>query len=153
MPAVVQWFNATNTSQENSWDIGIVDAGDVSKEKTFYIWNNRSGTAAVSDMQNCTITTKDSAGGNTGELVLNKWIEMKCESMNETIFSSIGGAATRVIQAGGGAGAGIIKGTANDGTVANAVPNYAKIIVRANVPSNATAGNYAFLTRVAYQVT
>ncbi|MFB7817764.1 hypothetical protein ACFC0X_26790 [Paenibacillus chitinolyticus] len=152
MPAVVQWFNATNTSQENSWDIGPVDAGAASPDKTFYIWNNRGGGAAVSDMLNCTITTKDSAGGNTGELVLNKWIEVKCESMNETTFSQIGGANTRTIQAGGGAGAGIIKGTANDGTVANAVPNYAKITMHANVPSNATAGNYAFLTRVTYQV-
>ncbi|MFE4570064.1 hypothetical protein [Paenibacillus chitinolyticus] len=151
MPAVVQWYNATNTSQENSWDIGPVDAGTASPDKTFYIWNNRGGGAAVSDMLNCTITTKDSAGGNTGELVLNKWIEVKCESMNETTFSQIGGANTWTIQAGGGAGAGIIKGTANDGTVANAVPNYAKITMHANVPSNATAGNYAFLTRVAYR--
>ncbi|SEF95124.1 hypothetical protein [Paenibacillus sp. UNC499MF] len=152
MPAVVQWYNATNTSQENSWDIGPVDAGTASTEKTFYIWNNRGGTAAVSDMGGCTITTKDSAGGNTGELVLNKWIEMKCDSMNETTFSPIGGAAIRVIQAGGGAGAGIIKGTANDGTVANSVPNFAKITVRANVPANATAGNYAFLTRINYTI-
>ncbi|MBV6713966.1 hypothetical protein [Paenibacillus chitinolyticus] len=153
MPAVVQWYDATNTKQENSWDIGIVDAGNVSSDKTFYIWNNRSGTAAVSDMQNCTITTKDSAGGNTGELVVNRWIEVKCDSMNETTFSQIGGTNTRPIQAGGGAGAGIIKGTANDGTVANAIPNYAKITIHANVPSNATAGNFSFLTRVAYQVT
>ncbi|MVP00796.1 hypothetical protein [Paenibacillus lutrae] len=150
LPAV-QWFNASNTTQVSTWDIGTVDAGSVSSDTVFYIWNNRGGSAAISDMINCTITTKDSSGGNTGEIITNKWIKVKVDSMNETTYTPIGGTDTKVIQAGASAGAGTIKGTANDGTVSNSVANYAKVSLHANVPTTATAGNFSFLTRVFYQ--
>lgn len=149
---LVQWYDITNTTQKTEWQIGVVDAGSVSIDTTFLIWNNRGIGTDVSDMTNCTITTKDILGSNTGEVVMNKWIEARVDSMNETSFTPIGGTTTKIIQAGGTAGAGIIKGTANDGSL-GAVSNFAKVSLHANVPAVATAGSFTFLTRVAYQFT
>lgn len=149
---LVSWFDATNTTQKTEWQIGVVDAGSVSDDTMFLIWNNRGQKTDVSDMRNCTITTKDILGSNTGEVVLNKWIEVRNDSMNESSFTPVGGTTTKEVKAGGNAGAGIIKGTANDGSL-GAVENYVKLTLHANVPATATAGTFTFLTRIAYQFT
>ncbi|OBR67756.1 hypothetical protein A7K91_08455 [Paenibacillus oryzae] len=149
---LVQWYDITNATQKTEWQIGVVDAGSVSNEHTFLIWNNRGVNSDVSDMTNCTITTKDVLGSNTGEVVVNKWIEARVDSLNETVYTPIGGTTTKLVQAGGAAGAARIKGTANNGSL-TAVVNYAKISLHANVPATATAGNFTFLTRIAYQFT
>lgn len=151
---IVKWYDVGNNQQKTEWHIGIVDAGSVSQDTTFLIWNNRGGDEALSDMTNCTITTKDVLGGNTGEIVVNRWIEARVDTLNETDFTPVGGASTKVIQAGGlSAGdAGKIKGSVNDGSL-GATANYAKVTLHANVPATATAGNFTFLTRVAYQYT
>lgn len=153
MPApIVSWYNADNTTQVTQWDIGTVDAGSVSTAFEVLIWNNRGNASAVSDMTNTTITTKDSAGGNTGELVEDTWIEAKVVSLAEANFSPMGGTVTRDLK--GDAAdtpSGTIKGAANDGTKTNARPNFAQVSLRANVPPTATAGLVNFLTRVSYQ--
>ncbi|GBF32206.1 hypothetical protein DCCM_0397 [Desulfocucumis palustris] len=163
MPApLVSWYSADNVAQLTKWEIGTIDAGSISPMLGVLIWNNRGGTADVSTMTNCTITTKDSAGGDTGELVTNLWIEVKVDSMGETDFTGgkIGGPTTHVIQAGGNTtfndvttspNAKEILGVANDSSKTNAKGNYAQVSLRANVPATATAGNVNFLTRVAYQ--
>lgn len=148
----VSWYSRDNTTQETSWDIGTVDAGSISAEKGFLIWNNRAGSTDVSDMTNCTITTKDSAGGNTGELVTDQWIEVRVDSLSEGTFTKIGGTVTKAIRATAGTvPAGVIKGTANDGTVANAKANFCEVTLRAFPLPTATAGLVNFLTRVSYQ--
>ncbi len=149
---LVQWYDASNTNQYTEWPIGVVDAGSLSQPTTFLIWNNKGLGTDLSDMTNCTITTKDVLGSNTGEVVMNKWIEARVDSLSETTFTPVGGTTTKVVQAGGAAGAGRIKGTANDGSLGAEV-NYAKVTLRANIPSTATAGNFTFLTRIAYQFT
>jgi hypothetical protein len=149
---LVQWYDVSNTNQYTEWPIGVVDAGSPSKETTFLIWNNKGLGTDLSDMTNCTITTKDVLGSNTGEVVMNKWIEARVDSLSETTFTPVGGTITKIVQAGGAAGAGRIKGTANDGSL-GALVNYAKVTMRANIPSTATAGNFTFLTRIAYQFT
>lgn len=150
---IVSWYNLANDTQVTQWQLGTVDAGSVSPDITFLIWNNRGGTEDVSDMTNCTITTKDSAGGNTGELVEGKWIEVKVDTMSEVTFTPIGGTVTKSIKAANPAPAGTIKGTANDGTKTNSPQNFAQVTLHANVPAIATAGNVDFLLRVAYQYT
>lgn len=150
----VEWFNVDNTTAVTTWNLNTVDAGTISVATSFLIWNNRGLQTAVSDMESCTITTKDSAGGNTGELVSNKWIEVKVDTLSEATFSPIGGTVTKAIRAGGTVvTAGIIKGTVNDGTMVGAADNFAKVTLQANVPATATAGNVDFLTRVAYLYT
>lgn len=148
----VLWYSADNTAQELNWAIGTVDAGSYSPQKTFLIWNNRGGTSDLSDMTNCSITTKDNAGGNTGELVLDKWIEVKVDSMGEVDFTPVGGEVTKDVQA-ETASAKTISGMANDGNIAtpNTKKNFAKVTLRAHPPGTATAGNVSFLTRIAYQ--
>lgn len=149
----VFWYDSTNATQKTSWDIGTVDAGSTSPDTQFLIWNNRGGASALSDMTNCVITTKDSAGGNTGELVTNLWIEVRVDTLNETTFTKIGGTTTKVITAGGSMASGVISGAINDGnivTVATA-KNFCKVTLHAFPPATATAGNFSFLTRIAYQ--
>lgn len=149
---IVTFYNASNTTQQTEYAVGVVDAGTVSADTAFLIWNNRGGTADVADMTNCTITTKDSLGGNTGEPVINKWMEVRVDSLSETTFTAIGGTTTKLIQAGGlSAGdAGKIKGTINDGSV-GATSNYSRVTLHVNAPATATAGNFSILTRVSYQ--
>lgn len=150
---VVSFYSRDNTTQVTLWDIGTIDAGTVSDPPFgLLVWNNRGGTSAVSDMENTTITTKDTAGGNTGDLVTNTWIEVRVDSLSESTFSAIGGTVTRPLRATDGTvAAGVIKGTANDGTKTNAIANFSEVSLRANVPGTATAGLYEFLVRISYQ--
>lgn len=146
---IVSWYTSDNNTQVTQWDIGTVDAGSLSAEFIVLIWNNRGGSSAVSDMTNCTITTKDNSGGNNGELVTNTWIETKPDG--EASFTAIGGTVTKDIKAvNASAAAKTIKGDINTALVTNTV-NFAKLTLRANVPPTATAGLVNFLTRVSYQ--
>lgn len=150
MPApIVSWWNSTNTTQMTSWDTGVVDAGTVGPDTQFLIWNNRGGATAVSDMTNCVITTKDISGGNTGDVVVERWVEVRVDKLGETTFTPIGGTVTHPI--GNGVTAQTISGAANDGTTANSNANYSSITLHWAVPSTATAGQRNWLTRVSYQ--
>jgi hypothetical protein len=171
----VTWLKEDNVTPFPEWKIGTIDAGSTSPSVTVLVWNNRASLAGVdaggkevdlSTMTNCSITTKDELGGDTGELVINKWIQSRIDSMGEGDFTEMGGLSTRVIQAGGNTtftytgsttpvttspNAKEILGVANDGSVANSAGNFCKVSLRAKVPGTATAGNVKFLTRVAYQ--
>lgn len=158
----VQWFSQDNVTQLTKWEIGTIDAGSTSPTLTVLIWNNRGGTADLSTMTNCSITTKDSAGGDTGELVTNKWIEARVDSISGDDFGAVGGTTTKVIQAGGNTvnvdgtftpNAKEILGVKNDASAGNSKGNYSQVTLRAKVPATATAGNVNFLTRCAYQYT
>lgn len=150
MPApIVSWYDASNTTQQTSWDTGVVDAGSVGPNTQFLIWNNRAGATAVSDMTSCVITTKDTSGGNTGDVVVEKWVEVKVDELGEGTFTAIGGTTTHPI--GNGITAQTISGAANDGTLASADANYCLLTLHWAVPATATAGQRNWLTRVAYQ--
>lgn len=150
MPApIVSWYNSTNTIQQTSWDTGVVDAGSVGPNTQFLIWNNRGGVTAVSDMTNCVITTKDTSGGNTGDVVTERWVEVRVDKLVEVTFTAIGGTTTHPI--GNGVTAQTIAGAANDGTTANSNANYSSLTLRWVPPSTATAGARNWLTRVSYQ--
>ncbi|MCY8119629.1 hypothetical protein MOC55_13875 [Bacillus spizizenii] len=156
----VNWRKQDNSGAVSSWNIGTIDAGTPSSDFGVLIWNNFGGTTDLSTMTNCTITTKDSAGGNTGELVTNQWVQVTVVSAGETGRTNIGGLTTHPIQASGNTtnedgtfspNANEILGVKNNGNKESAKGNFAEVILRADVPGNATAGNVAFLTRVAYQ--
>jgi len=147
---IISWYDETNSNQVTSWNIDRVDAGNVSEDTTFLIWNNKGGTEAVADMTECGITTKDSSGGNTGDIITKKWIEVKVDSLNESTFTPIGGTTIKTIGAAGTEG--VISGGVNDGTT-SATQNFAKLTLHANVPSSALSGNVSFLTRVVYKYT
>jgi hypothetical protein len=156
----VSWYKTDNVTQLTKWEIGTIDAGSTSPSLGVMIWNNRGGTADLSTMTNCTITTKDSGGGDTGELVVNVWIEARVDSMAETKFTKIGGTVTKALQAGGNTtnvtgtyspNSKEILGAQNDSSQNNSKGNFALVTLQASVPATATAGNVNFLTRVAYQ--
>jgi len=173
---LVSWYAETNGDNEQvtRWDLGIVDASQVSQDFTFLIWNNRKGTEDVPDMQNAVIMTKDELGGNTGELVEGQWIEVKVDQI-DTTFHPIGWdvvanqAVSRPIKTLGSTtnedgtftpnvpphttqnGEISILGVKNDGTLENAQGNYVKVSLHCRVPGNASAGAVNFRTRVTYQ--
>lgn len=150
MPApIVSWYDSTNTTQQTSWNAGTVDAGSVGADTEFLIWNNRGGTTAVSDMTSCTITTKDTSGGNTGDVVTGLWVYVLSVKDNETTYTAIGGTTTHAIS--NGVTAGTISGAANNGTTANSNANYADVKLHLAPPSTAVAGVRQWLTRVSYQ--
>jgi len=151
MAVQISWWKQDNLSQWANWAVGTVDAGSTSQNSIFLIWNNRGGSTAISNAESCTLTTKDVAGGDTGELVTDKWIWARVDTMGETsTFAAIGGTSTKAIKAGGTAPAGTISGAANDGTVANAKNNFAQVTLQARPTVTATAGNVNFLLRLQY---
>lgn len=147
---IVSWFEADNETPISKWDIGVVDAGTTSPEKTILIWNNRGGTEDVSDMQECRITTTDNQG-DVLDLVKQKWIECRVDSIEGDTFTPIGGEEGKEIGAKGQA-LGIIKGTANSALLEDEA-NYAKVTLRAKPPLNSPAGPREFKIRVSYYYT
>jgi hypothetical protein len=97
---IVSWFSRDNSSSLTNWNIGTVDAGTNSAEFGFLIWNNRYngstvGTTPISTMTDCVITVKDTSGGLTGNaLVTGQWVQVKVDTKEELVFSSIGSTST-----------------------------------------------------------
>jgi hypothetical protein len=159
---VVSWYDLTNASPVSSWPIGTVDAGSTSAPFNVLIWNNRSGVTQLSDMINCTLTTKDTTGGDSTEPVLGLWVRAIVKSAGESAATAIGATQGAVlpggktghehpVKAGGTAAAGTISGAVNDGTKGNSLDNFAELTLDAKVPLTASAGSTNFVIRLAYQ--
>lgn len=170
----VTWYLNDNTTSMSNWNIGTVDAGSTSPITSFLIWNNRSQGTAVSPMTNCVITSRDTLGGLNGNvLVPGQWVQVKCDSLNESVFAPIGSLTTdsinytpveHAIAASSTAfstactAASLVAtdytspigGFVNDGTLLNASANFAKVELQVVVPQSAPAGSIDFLTRVRY---
>ncbi len=148
---IIAWYDSTNTTQQTSMDFGTVDAGSVSDVIELLIWNNRGGGSAVSDATSCVVTTKDTQGGNTGDVVQDRWEEAQDEKEATPSFVAIGGDTTRPV--GNGVTPQVISGAANDGTTVNSPANFADVSFRWRVPAAATAGLRNWLTRLSYLYT
>lgn len=88
---IIFWYDATHTAQVTTpFDFGVIDAGDESNIFTFNIWNNKGGQEDVSKMEDCTITTRDMAGGlgdtigNVIQSVRDNWFHAQVDSLGET---------------------------------------------------------------------
>lgn len=155
---IVSWYSQDNTVDEaanGGWNIGVINAGESSSQRGFLIWNNRGGTTAVPDMNDCKITTVDMQGGSNSPVVSGKWVSVKVLSQSEVNFSPIGGNGEndgRPIRASGQA-AGVIKGAVNDGTKPNSAANFAEVVLQATPPLNSPAGTFDFNVRVSYTFT
>jgi len=171
---LVSWYLNDNTTNMSNWNIGTVDAGSTSATTSFLIWNNRLQATAVSPMTNCVITSRDTLGGLSGNvLVPGQWVQVKCDSLSEATFMPIGSSTTdstnytpveHAIAANSTAFATAcgtaslvasdytspIGGFINDGTLTNAIANFAKVSLQVVVPQSAPAGSIDFLTRVRY---
>lgn len=173
---LASWYKSTNGDEDQltRWDIGVVDASQASEIDTFLIFNNRKGLEDVPDMQNAVIMTKDSNGGNTGELVEGQWIEVRVDEI-DTGFNKIGWdsienvAVSRPIKTTGSttnvdgtftpnvgshtttSGEVSLLGVKNDGDLINAKGNYVKVQLLCRIPGNASSGLINFRTRITYQ--
>jgi hypothetical protein len=94
MKPIIFWYDSTHTTQVTTpFDFGVIDAGDPSNVFTFNIWNNKNGTADVSKMEDCTITTRDMDGGlgnSVGKIVQavrDNWFHAQIDSLGETDLS------------------------------------------------------------------
>ena len=135
---VIAWWNSTDSSQYSSYSWGTVDAGSVSADNTFNIWNDKGGGAGSSTATSVTFTAKDSSGGDTGELVTGKWTEVKCTSYGDSTFTTVGGTTTKAIG----------YASANQTVPSN---QKAICVVHENIPGGATAGTVNFKLRCSYQ--
>ena len=152
MASPVLTLTDTNNISISTLNFGVVDAGNLTGGIVIRIHNNISNAAGISDALNPTITTKTYNGFDSGdsiangeEVVVNQMIQVQCTSAGQTTYSAIGGP--------------------NVQTIADAPPqsgntpppptihsnSYAQCLIRAQVPSAATAGNISFLLRVAFQ--
>ena len=147
---IVKWTELDGVTDVVKWQMGKVNAGHPSAEKTILIWNNLNGAAAVSDMQDTQLTTTDNVG-DTLDVVMDKWVYSRCNSADESVFTQVGGDVMHTLQA-RNCSPGIIKGGINVGDLA-AIENYASVTLYAHPPLNVPAGLRQFKTRVVYYYT
>ena len=69
MPAPVITFTDTSNNTITSINYGTVDTGTNSAVVAFRIWNNKGGGSAVSDAQDCKLTTWDNSSHNSNNNV------------------------------------------------------------------------------------
>lgn len=136
-----------------SWDAGTVQADKDSSVLTLRIWNNKgNNTTPVSDLKDCSITTLDTDGGTSSDVVAQKWVRINVPEVdgNSTTWTAIGGGDVKYIRADGiSSTAGyVIQGTTNDGTLTNSKPNYCTVSLKVHVPLNATPGTKVWKTRL-----
>lgn len=135
-----------------SWDAGTVQADHDSSVLTLRVWNNKGGSTAVSDLKDVSITTLDTDGGTSTDVVVGKWVRVNVPALDgsSTSWTSIGGATVKNVRADGltSAAGYVIRGTTNDGTLTGATPNYATIRLKVHVPLNATPGTKVWKTRL-----
>jgi hypothetical protein len=152
---IITFMNGDSTAAISNWAIGEVNANSDSPTLDVSIWNNKGGAATVSDLRDVTVTCLDSDGGDVSKLVTEKWMKVLVDTTAEKdgggakIFSPIGGTTTRPVRAQGvlEADGNVIKGTLNDGTVANSSTNFAKATYKVSLPLNAPEGEHAFRIR------
>ena len=153
---LISWYSQDNTldlAANGGWKIGTINAGDTSPHLGVLLWNNRGGTSAVSDMNDCTLTTVDTQGGSNSPVVTGKWVSTKVVSMSEVNFTAIGGNQSTTKIKASGQEDGTITGAVNDGTKENSKANFAEFILQATPPLNAPADNFNFNIRVSYTFT
>lgn len=135
-----------------SWDCGTVQANSDSAILTILVWNNRGGSAALSDLKDASITTLDIDGGSSSDVVAGHWVQVNVPGIDGdmTTWTSIGGATVKYLRADSltSADGNVIRGVANDGTVANGKANYCTCRLKAHVPLNATPGTKTWKTRL-----
>lgn len=137
-----------------NWDAGVVQASNESAVFSIYVWNNRNGSTAISDLKDVTITALDIDGSSNGELVAGKWVRANVPKVdgNVTTWTPVGGSDGKHLQAEAITTASdfTIKGTVNDGNknTTSSKQNYCKVNLKVVVPVNATPGTKTYKIRV-----
>lgn len=134
----------TNDRTVTNWDNGVVQANNESSILSIIIWNNRGGNTALSDLKEANITALDSDGRAITEVVTDKWVRVNVPSIdgNSSTWTPVGGNTAKSLRADGVASSEgfVIKGIANDGSLANATENYCSVNLKTKVPAGVEAG-------------
>ncbi len=150
---IVAYYDENGVEAVTEWNIGEIDAGSESEHKVITVWNNKgAGTNAVSHMKNVTVTAVAGDGTENSVVVSQQWIHVK---VNDGADTKIGGSAktAKVTAIGLDPDTSLIKGDTNDGTVQNAVENYAKYELWVSIPPNAPEGDKPCRIRTGYSYT
>ena len=141
----------SNNTVLSNLNFGVVDAGNQTGGVRVRVYNNLANAKGISDALNPSITTKTYNGLDSGdsvangnEIVINQMVQVQCLSSGQTSYYSIGGPNVQYVsdtppQPGNAAPSPVIH-----------AGNYADCLLRAQVPSSATAGNISFLLRISF---
>ena len=128
-----------------NWDAGVVQASNESAVFSIYVWNNRNGSTAISDLKDVTITALDIDGSSNG-------VNVPKVDGNVSTWTPVGGSDGKHLQAEAVTAASdfTIKGTVNDGNknTTSSKQNYCKVNLKVVVPVNATPGTKTYKIRV-----
>ena len=121
-----------------------VQANNEGAVLTALVWNNRGGAVALSDLKEASITSLDIDGRAITDVVTDKWVRINVPSVDgdANTWTPVGGSVGKGLRADGLSSSDgfVIKGTANDGTLANSKANYCTVNMKAKVPGGASAG-------------
>lgn len=148
-------MNATATAAVTSWTVGEVKADQQSPILDVTVWNNKGGASDVSDVKEAAVTCLDGDGGDVSPMTTGLWMKVLVDTTAAVDgggvkqYAGIGGATQQPVRAQGvlAAKGAVIKGTANDGTLANATNNFAKASFKVAPPFNAEPGARSFRIR------
>lgn len=136
----------------NSWAIGTLTAQtDPKPSIDIYIWNNYAGTTAVSDLKDAYITVVDENGNvdSTQAVVSDTWVKACLVDISGEEATAIGGNTTKTLNTTSSSiESGIIKGTANTGTLINSTDNFVHVQLTIEPTMNATPGRQKFYLRI-----
>lgn len=182
IPPIVQWMEVVDDEMvlATLWDAGIVQAGDESDQKEFYVWNNRGGSTAVADMLNTMISVRDNSGGTTdGDITKQERAKVLVQMFDHSRDGGNGQWGSfnaqhnwvpnakidlmhnppRDLISVKGTAKGTVSGKANngrwldaeDGSELAAEDNFIKLRLSLAANASADAGNIYWRTRISYQ--
>lgn len=142
---VIEWYESPEAQTPlSSWDYGTVDAGARSAVKKFYLYNNKGGSGASTATDVKYTTYDDADGGETEDVVKDKWLEVRIVTDDgEPVADPDGG-----FKAVGGS-------QAKKDLAGFAIENgsYLELETRIAIPANPAAGPRSFVQRVEFKFT
>lgn len=100
MDPVIEWYEAPEAPQPvGACDYGVVDAGARSPAKRLFLYNNKGGNGASTATDLRYSTFDDAGGGEAGDVVAGRWLEVRLVSADgepatdpDGGFRAVGGA-------------------------------------------------------------
>ena len=158
---IISIMNKDNTDVVSEWYTGTLRTGIASDELEINVWNNKGGSTDVSDLIDVRITTVDENGVNEGsdeQAVKDCWTQASVFATagvaidGTKMFYPIGAKKFVPVAANSATGAyltnHVIKGTANDGTVANSKLNFANVRLKIIPAINTTKDIHSWRLKI-----
>lgn len=144
---ILEWYEGPEAPAPlASWDYGTVDAGTKSAPKKLFLYNNKGGSGASTATDLKYTTFDDAGGGESEDVVKDKWLEVRILTDNGQAVSDPDGGFKPV----GGAQA-ANKKDLSAFPLANG--EYLELETRVAVPPNPAAGQRSFVQRVEFKFT